>query len=150
MMDLTIIDLNTKSAQFLSENSEIPSDITFKFTKDVEGHKRVTAHKLILAMVSQVFRNMFYVHNTKDRTASEISIEDRSKAAFQTMVEAIYNVKTMKESLKEKTVEIRALVDSKSAVDAVHSTTSVEDRRLKRDIAIGDFYIPLRGLDLEI
>ena len=69
-MDPTMVILDTKSAQFLSENSEIPPDITFKFTKDMEGDNKVTAHKFILAMVSQVFCNMFYVHNTKDRSAS--------------------------------------------------------------------------------
>ena len=104
-MDPTVIDLSSKSARFISENSEIPPDITFKFTKDIDGDNKVAAHKFVLAMVSQVFRNMFFVTNTKDRSANEIHIKDTTMEAFQIMVEAIYNVKTMKESLKGKTID---------------------------------------------
>merc|ERR1719505_417222 len=103
-MDPTTIDMSPKCAEIISENSESPPDVTFKFTKDMDGDNKVTAHKLILAMVSQVFRSMFFVHNTKDRSVNEITIEDSTKAAFQIMIEAIYNVKTMRESLKEKTI----------------------------------------------
>ena len=103
-MDPTTIDMSPKCAAIISENSEIPPDVTFKFTQDIDGDNKVAAHKLILAMVSQVFRSMFFVHNTKDRSANEITIEDSTKAAFQIMIEAIYNVKTMRESLQEKTI----------------------------------------------
>merc|ERR550519_1841405 len=55
-------------------------------------------------MVSKVFRNMFYVHNTADKLAEQIVIEDATKPAFQIMIDAIYNVKTIKESLKGKAI----------------------------------------------
>merc|ERR1719186_2213157 len=51
-------------------------------------------------MVSQTFRNMFYVHDTNDRLATEILIEDANKPAFQIMIDAVYNAKRMKDSLK--------------------------------------------------
>ena len=36
--------------------------------------------------------------------------------------------------LKEKTIPVNALVDNKSTVDAIHSTTAVDSRKLRRDV----------------
>ena len=54
-MDARLID---SSALF-----EIPADITFKFTKGEGGEMK--ANKTMLAMVSKVFRHMFFINNTK-------------------------------------------------------------------------------------
>ena len=53
-------------------------------------------------MVSDIFRNMFYVHNTVDMSAKEIMMEDTTKPTFQMMIDAVYNVKPMKKSLQGK------------------------------------------------
>ena len=92
-----MVNFSAGSGQFLSDSSEIPPDIIFKFSSDREV---VAAHKMILAMVSQIFRNMFFVHNTVDKSANEIVMVDSSKPTFQMMIDAVYNVKPMKESLQ--------------------------------------------------
>ena len=43
------------------------------------------------------------------------------------MIEEIYG-------LKDKTVPVKAIVDNKGTVDAIHSTSSVKDRKLRRDV----------------
>ena len=50
--------------------------------------------------------------------------------------EAIYVMEVIEEiyNLKEKTVPVRTIVNSKSMVDAVHSTAPVEDKKLRRDV----------------
>merc|ERR1719203_662405 len=47
---------------------------------------------------------MFYTVDTKDKSASEITIEDTTEPAFRIMIDAIYSVKPIKESLQGKTV----------------------------------------------
>ena len=44
------------------------------------------------------------------------------------VIEEIFN-------LKEKSIHLKAIVDNKSTVDAVHSTTAVGDRKLRRDVS---------------
>jgi len=83
--------------------SLLPSDITFKFTKGDGGE--IKTNKTILAMVSTVFGNMFFVHDTKDKSATEMVMEDTTKPAFQIMLDAVYNVRPVKESLQGKTVD---------------------------------------------
>jgi hypothetical protein len=100
MMDHSDIKWSSLPAQFISTNSEIPPDILFLFKGVSSDDAGVAAHKMILAMVSQVFRNMFYVHDTTDRVANKILIEDTTKPAFQIMIDAVYNAKPMKDSLK--------------------------------------------------
>ena len=95
----------------ISRDTNIPTDITFQI---VEGDEviDVKAHKMILGMVSPVFLNMFYVVDTNDRTAKKIIIQQTSAPAFQIMLDAIYFVKSIKNSLKGKTVdEIFAVLD---------------------------------------
>ena len=38
--------------------------------------------------------------------------------------------------LQERTIPIRAIIDNKSTLDAIHSTSAVSDKRLRRDIGI--------------
>ena len=51
--------------------------------------------------------------------------------------EAIYLREVIEEifNLKEKAVPVKAIVDNKSTVDAIHSTAPVEDKKLRRDVA---------------
>jgi len=83
--------------------SEIPPDITFKFTKGEGGE--IEANKTVLALVSKVFRNMFLIHNTKDKSATEMVMEDTTKPAFQIMLDAIFSVRKVEESLRGKTLD---------------------------------------------
>merc|ERR550519_47350 len=62
---------------------------------------KIKANKTILAMVSKVFRNMFF----KDKSAIEMVMEDTTRPPFQIMLDAIYSVKPMKESLQGKSVD---------------------------------------------
>jgi len=103
-MDPTLVSLDANAAQLISDNSAIPSDITFKFPSVGGEISEVSAHKTILAMVSDIFTNMFFVHDTVDMSAKVVVIEDSNKPTFQMMLDAIYNVKPMKESLQGKTV----------------------------------------------
>ena len=80
----------------------IPYDVTFNctgcglfMTDDLEKNQKdqspneskVSAHKFILAMVSDVFNRMF---NGSLPEKSEIKIEDCSKNGFKTMIDWIY------------------------------------------------------------
>ena len=38
-------------------------------------------------------------------------------------------------SLKDKAVPVKAIVDNKSTIDAIHSTAPVEHKNLRRDVA---------------
>ena len=44
------------------------------------------------------------------------------------VIEEVFN-------LRDKSVPVKAIVDNKSTVDAVHSTAPVEDKKLRQDVA---------------
>ena len=60
-----------------------------------------------------------------------LSLVDGLKQAVyvREVIEEIYK-------LDEKSIPVRAIVDNKSTVDAVHSTAPVEDKKLRRDVSI--------------
>ena len=62
-----------------------PADVTFKFK---EAKESVKAHKLILAISSEVFNREFY---GSLKVEDEIEIVDANKDVFQAMVDFIYN-----------------------------------------------------------
>ena len=51
--------------------------------------------------------------------------------------EAIYLREVIEEifNLKDKEIPVKAIVDNKSTVEAIHSTAPVEDKKLRRDVA---------------
>ena len=98
------IHWSLRLAQFLEASSEIPTDITFKIEDEIKEEKKVKAHRMVMGLASPVFRKMLFVTRTDDKEASEIFVEEAIVAAFRAMVDAIYNTKTIKESLKENTV----------------------------------------------
>ena len=55
--------------------------------------------------------------------------------------EAIYVRQVNEElfGLKDKSVPVHRIMDNKGTVDAVHSTVSVSDKKLRRDVAIAQF-----------
>ena len=98
------IDWSLRLAELIQASSEIPTDVTFRIEEDTNEENNVKAHRLVMAMASEPFRNMLFVTNTEDKEAKEISVKETTLAAFRAMVDAIYNTKTINESLKEKTV----------------------------------------------
>lgn len=96
------LNLSTFTPDFISDNSPIPHDITFKFLEDDPGE--VSAHKNILGMVSKVFLNMFFKHNTRDKSAREMVMKNTNRTAFKIMIEAIYNSKSIEENLRGKSL----------------------------------------------
>jgi len=65
-----------------------PADVVFKFTDESGVVKKVEAHKLILAIASDVFDREFY---GSMKAEDEIDIVDASQEVFQSMIDTIYN-----------------------------------------------------------
>ena len=65
------------------------------------------------------------------------TLEAECLSLLSGLKEAIYLREVIEEifKLKDKAVPVRAIVDNKSTVDAVHSTAPVEDKKLRRDVA---------------
>ena len=97
------IDWKLRLVEVIKESSEIQTDTTFKIEKD-NKEEYVKAHRLVLGMASEVFRKMLFVTSTSDREAKEILVKETTVAAFRAMVDAIYNTKTIRKSLVDKTV----------------------------------------------
>ena len=66
------------------------------------------------------------------------TLEAETLALVGGIKEAVYLREVIEEifNLEPKAIKVHALVDSQSAVDAIHSTSPVDDRRLRRDIGI--------------
>jgi len=77
--------------QSLSAASTIPSDVKFLFKKENNGVTEIKAHKLILALVSDVFEKAFYGGLQDDGI---IEIKDATKESFEAMINFIYTKET--------------------------------------------------------
>jgi len=80
--------------QSLSAASNIPTDIKFLFKKENDGVtavQEIKAHKLILALVSDVFEKAFYGGFQDD---GSIEIKDATKESFEAMINFIYTKET--------------------------------------------------------
>ena len=82
----------------------IQPDVTFRIVEDGEI-KEVRAHKMILGMVSPMFKKMFFTTDVGDKTAEKIDIKETTLVAFEVMIDAIYNTKSIEDSLKGKSVQ---------------------------------------------
>jgi len=72
----------------------IPTDVKFEFEEEEDGIvtiKEIKAHKFILSLVSDVFRNGFYGGILDD---GKIKIKDVTKESFEAMIDFIYDRKT--------------------------------------------------------
>ena len=65
----------------------------------------IEAHKTILAMISPFFKTMFYSTDVGNKSAKIFKIERTTAAGFQIVKDAIYNNKTIGDSLKDKSVD---------------------------------------------
>jgi len=80
--------------QSLSTELGIPTDVKFTFKEDGAGSPilgEIRAHKFILALASDVFKNGFYGGLAED---SIIEVKDVTKESFGAMIDFIYNKKT--------------------------------------------------------
>jgi len=91
-------------AQIMDEAFGIPTDVTFHILEG-DQTEEVKTHKIILGIVSPVFKTMFFTTNVGDKAAKEIKIKETTKEAFQIMIDAIYSTRSIEVSLKEKSVE---------------------------------------------
>ena len=83
--------LVTRLQQSLSSTAGTPTDVKFLFKEKSETGtivKEIRAHKLILALESNVFQTSFYGGFADD---DSIEITDASREAFVVMIEFIYN-----------------------------------------------------------
>lgn len=66
------------------------------------------------------------------------SLEAECLALVEGLKEATFMRDVVEEvfGLKERSIPVRAIIDNKSTVDAVHSTAAVSDKKLRRDIGI--------------
>lgn len=98
-------------SRVMDETIDIPMDVTFKIVEDGIVAE-VKAHKMVLGMVSRVFKTMFFITSIGDKSAMEIPVKNTTKPAFQIMIDAVYNKISIEDSLKEKSVyEIFAVLD---------------------------------------
>eukprot|EP00092_Neocalanus_flemingeri_P022846 GFUD01024772.1.p1 GENE.GFUD01024772.1~~GFUD01024772.1.p1 ORF type:complete len:276 (+),score=72.00 GFUD01024772.1:59-886(+) len=79
-----------KIAKCLDPTSGFPTDVTFLFKQEGLLVKEVKAHKLILALASDVFKRGFY-GSMKEDEEEKIDIKDARQEVFQVMIEFIYN-----------------------------------------------------------
>jgi len=83
----------TRLPSSLSSSSRIPTDIKFVFkvneVEDNASFEEVSAHKVILALVSDVFEKEFFGPMKEDK--SEIEIKDAKQEEFKVMLDFIYN-----------------------------------------------------------
>ena len=77
-----------KLSKSLEVSCGVPHDVKFLFSSE---RKEITAHKVVLAIASDVFKTEFFGHVKEPK--NEIEIVDVSFEAFKTMLEFIYNIK---------------------------------------------------------
>jgi len=83
--------LMTRLSQCLSPSSTLVTDVRFLFNEGGGVVKEVTAHRLILALISDVFEREFFGSMKEDKY--DIPIKDSSQEVFQAMINFIYNKK---------------------------------------------------------
>jgi len=86
--------ISTSLQKSLTAASGIPSDIKFIFRKETNDGiavQEIRAHKVILALVSDVFEKAFYGGLKDD---GSIEIEDATKESFEAMIDFIYTKET--------------------------------------------------------
>eukprot|EP00092_Neocalanus_flemingeri_P074054 GFUD01091518.1.p1 GENE.GFUD01091518.1~~GFUD01091518.1.p1 ORF type:complete len:266 (-),score=68.70 GFUD01091518.1:168-965(-) len=82
------MDLQSKISKCLDPTSSLPTDVRFLFKVEGGNTKEIKAHKLILAIASDVFKRQFF---GSLKEGEDIDIEDASQDVFLTMINYIYN-----------------------------------------------------------
>jgi len=100
-MSLDSLDWST----FIAEVTEIPEDLVLQIME--EGHLyEIKAHKMVLCMVSPTFKTMLDTTNVGDKTIREIEIKETTKQALQIIINALYKIKSIQDSLQGKTIQV--------------------------------------------
>ena len=91
-------------AKITDETFGILPDVVFQIVENDQLYE-IKAHKMILAMVSPTFKTMFYSTDVGDKTVNVIKIDKTTAPAFQILKDAIYNIKSIGQSLQGKSVD---------------------------------------------
>ena len=78
-----------KMIKFLDPSSGIPTDVSFVFKEEKANNVEVKAHKVILAMASEVFRREFF--GSLKEVKENVIIKNANHEVFHTMIEFIYS-----------------------------------------------------------
>jgi len=84
--------LSAKLPQSLGSTSSIPTDVKFVFKEEKKGTtsvEEIKAHKVILAVVSDVFEKEFF--GPLKEVKNEIEIKDIKRDVFEAMIDFVYN-----------------------------------------------------------
>ena len=86
--------VRTNWGQFLEADSELPTDVVFNVEEKLDRGAetkagKVSAHKLLLAGGSPVFRKQFF-GALKENTGEEVIVRDTTIEAFTTMIQFMY------------------------------------------------------------
>ena len=85
--------VRTNWSKFLEADSDLPTDVVFRVEEKVEQDEtkagKVSAHKLLLAGASPVFRKQFF-GALKENTGEEVTVRDTTIEAFNTMIQFMY------------------------------------------------------------
>ena len=87
----------TEIVKYLDKDSELPPNIEFKIydRREEKVVGQLNAHKMVLGMVSPVFRCGFFKMKNHDMVTEEIVIRDTSLPAFKAMIDMIYKKETV-------------------------------------------------------
>merc|ERR1719186_1384799 len=93
-------------SRFIDEIADIPSDVVFEIVDKIDGQVyEIECHKIVVGMVSPTFKLMFYTTDVGDKTAQKITILGTTRPAFQIIINVLYKVKSIEDSLKEKPLQ---------------------------------------------
>ena len=96
------IDWSHRIIECTDKRFKILPDIVFKIVDQGVIH-HVKAHKMILGMVSPKICMMLNREVNQDKV--KVAEEETKKVSFKVVIDAIYNIKSVKESLENRTVE---------------------------------------------
>jgi len=91
-------------ADLTDETFGIPPDVVFQIEEN-DQVQEIMAHKTIFAMISPYFKMMFYSMVAGDKTTKVFKIENTTAPAFQIIKDAIYNNKSIEDSLQDKSLD---------------------------------------------
>ena len=130
--------------KFLAPDSKCPPDVIF-ICKGEDGQiVKIGAHRVLLAGVSEVFRNTFYYMKNSEE---EVEVKDTSPEAFQLLINFIYSHKARlwsdgsngiidKITSPKLLVELFALADYYGLWKLELKTTLMEKQRKRRKMMV--------------
>merc|ERR1719186_1062035 len=90
-------------SRFIDEIADIPFDVVFEIVDKNDGNVYdIKCHKIVVGLVSPTFKLMFYTTDVGDKTAQKITILGTTRTAFQIIIDVLYKVKSIKDSLQDK------------------------------------------------